>query len=252
MSTIKTAVILAAGLGSRLGEITKNKPKCLVEINDRPILDYQIDFLSANGFTKIVIVCGYKADMISNFIRKQNYDIKIEQVYNHHFESTNNIYSLWMAFARLRLNEGFLLLESDLMFEADMLRHFNSDNAIALNLFDSEIHLGTTATVRPDGYLKALYLRPNLPVTNPIYKTVNICSFANDSVATLYYLLDLYVRKGDVNIFYEKVIHEMVVSKNIDFKIVDFSHKWWDEIDNLSDLERVKTILETDSIELLA
>ncbi len=245
MSNIKTAVILAAGLGSRLGKITKERPKGLVEVDGKPILDYIIESIISQGFTKIVVVGGYKAEMIGKHVRAKKYPIQFDMVYNHYYATTNNIYSLWIAFARLRLDEGFVLIESDLVFDKEVLANFKTQNAIALDIYNPEIHLGTTATVNKDGYLDALYFRPNLPNKKPVYKTVNICSFDDDTVSTLFYMLDSYIQKGDVNTFYESVIHDMVVKKNLDFKVVSFENNWWDEIDNATDLERVTKYLNS-------
>jgi len=110
-----TAVILAAGPGSRLLPRTANTPKCLTEVGGQPILRYQIAALRQCGVENIVIVVGYLAEKIEAFV-----DPSVVLVENRDFATTNSSYSLWLA--RTHLGRGFLHLNSDLIFEPEVLR----------------------------------------------------------------------------------------------------------------------------------
>ncbi|MCC5935333.1 MAG: phosphocholine cytidylyltransferase family protein [Balneolales bacterium] len=237
---ITTAVILAAGLGSRLGEHTSRKPKCLVDVEGCPLLDRSIRALTANGFTKIVIVGGYKADVLEEFLGTKNYPAEIQVIYNHHYASTNNIYSLWIAYNLLRLDESFLLLEGDLIFDSKVLSAFKTQSAIALDTYNPAIHSGTTASVGLSGWLDSLYFRPELPETGTVYKTVNIYSFEPEFAEHLFYTLNRFIEQGRTQIYYEYAIDEVLKKYGQKLRMVDFSDVFWDEIDSETDLRRVE------------
>lgn len=236
---IKTAVLLAAGLGSRLGKHTEQIPKCLIEVEGVPLIDRSLRALCEQGITKIVIVGGYKLDVLEAFLRKQNYAAEIRVICNHHYASTNNIYSLWIAYNLLRLDEGFLLLEGDLIFDSSSIGAFLKQSSIALDRYNPEIHSGTTALVCRSGYLRSLYFRPELPGTEPVYKTVNIYSFEADFAEHLFYTLNRFIEQGRTQIYYEYAIDEVIKKYGHNLKFIDFSDVFWDEIDSETDLLRV-------------
>ena len=115
MPHIEKAIILAAGAGSRLLPHTAHCPKCLTSIAGQPILRYQIAALRHCGIEDIVVVVGYLAHQIRDFV-----DSSVTLVENRDYASTNSSYSLWLARAHMR--QGFVHLNSDLLFEPDGLR----------------------------------------------------------------------------------------------------------------------------------
>ncbi|MFT5959469.1 MAG: choline kinase, partial [Polaribacter sp.] len=94
---ISTALLLAAGTGSRLYPLTKEVPKCLTLVNEKSILERLITNLKQQGFKRLVVVIGYKKECIVDFLGSQTEDLSIEYIYNPFYKTTNNIYSLWMA-----------------------------------------------------------------------------------------------------------------------------------------------------------
>lgn len=242
---IKTAVLLAAGLGSRLGERTAKIPKCLIEVDGIPLLDRSLRALIGQGITKVVIVGGYKIDVLEEFLAQQNYPADIRVICNHHYASTNNIYSLWIAYNLLCLDEGFLLLEGDLIFDGSIIQAFLEESSIALDHYDPDIHSGTTATVNRHGFLHSLYFRPELPDSKPVYKTVNIYSFEADFAEHLFYTLNRFIEQGRTQIYYEHAIDEVIKKYGHKLKLIDFSDVFWDEIDSETDLKRVKQKLKS-------
>jgi choline kinase len=115
MSHTRTAIILAAGSGSRLLPHTAHRPKCLTTIGGQPILRYQLAALRQCGIERIVIVVGYLSEHIRTYV-----DSSVELVENHDYASTNSSYSLWLA--REHARNGFIHLNSDLLFEPTLLR----------------------------------------------------------------------------------------------------------------------------------
>ena len=113
--SVSTAVLLAAGTGSRLKPLTDDAPKCLSEVNGITILQRLIQSLSEHGFTRLVIVVGYLGHRVRDFLNERNDELEIEFVTNPRYATTNNLYSLWLA--RLSIDEPCLLLESDVVFD---------------------------------------------------------------------------------------------------------------------------------------
>ena len=116
---VTTALLLAAGTGSRLYPLTRNAPKCLTMVNDISILERLIYSLQQNGFKRLVVVTGHLENCIREFLGDKVGGIEIEYIFSPLYRTTNNIYSLWMA--RKVIDEPFLLLESDLVFDESLL-----------------------------------------------------------------------------------------------------------------------------------
>ena len=116
------AIILAAGMGKRLGEYTKNNTKCMVEVNGVKLIDRVINQLAKLHLNRLVLVVGYEGQKLKDYIGHRYDDIlKIEFVDNSVYDKTNNIYSLALAKEQLQ-EDDTLLIESDLIFDEDMFR----------------------------------------------------------------------------------------------------------------------------------
>ena len=115
------AIILAAGMGRRLGELTKNNTKCMVEVNGVKLIDRVLTYLSHLDLKRIVIVVGYQAKNLKDYVDSQYHNLNIEYVDNPIYDKTNNIYSLALAKEKFK-EDDTLLLESDLIYEESMLR----------------------------------------------------------------------------------------------------------------------------------
>ncbi|MCI0816522.1 MAG: phosphocholine cytidylyltransferase family protein, partial [Chloroflexi bacterium] len=113
------AVILAAGQGTRLRPLTDHRPKCLVEVEGQPILRYQLEALCEVGVRECIVVVGHRAAQVRSAFGSRFLGLSITYVENEVFETTNNIYSLWLA--RREITGDMLLLEGDLLFEPALL-----------------------------------------------------------------------------------------------------------------------------------
>jgi L-glutamine-phosphate cytidylyltransferase len=235
---VTTALMLAAGKGTRLRPVSDNIPKCLVDVGGKPLLQRVIDALERHGFRRLVIVTGYRSELIEDFLKQCGTRLNVRTIHNAQYDSTNNIHSLWLA--GQAVNEPFLLVESDLVFEPDALAKMTLPDRIALARFDPEIHHGTTARATPCGHLESLHMKGRAPAASGHFKTVNICSFSMDSWNKLYPVLQAYVDSGRTDIFYERAICDLIESGKIRLRVADFSDHWWDEIDSGDDLLRVR------------
>src|SRR5690349_3152556 len=110
------AVILAAGIASRLRPLTDNTPKCLLKVGGKTILGITLDNILANNISEIIIVTGYLEHQIRKFISANYPEIKVKYIFNDVYASTNNIYSLWLTKESV-LNEDMLMMDSDIVFD---------------------------------------------------------------------------------------------------------------------------------------
>lgn len=236
---VTTALMLAAGMGSRLRPHTEKIPKCLVEVGGKPLLAHTLEALEDRGYRRFVIITGHRHELIDEFLDQYDTSLDVETVFNDRYDCTNNIYTLW--FAGAYVNEPFLLLESDLIFEPEVLSELCRPDRIALDRYNPEVHSGTVATVTDCGHLASLIINSPGPSETVLYKTVNIYSFSLATWRAVHSALEKKLANGHVNCFYETAIRDLVDEGAIRLKKADFSDSWWDEIDSETDLKRVNS-----------
>jgi len=230
---ITTALLLAAGTGSRLFPLTQKSPKCLTLVNETSILERLIKNLNQQGFKRLVVVTGHLEDCIRNFLETRAGNIKIEYVFSPLYKTTNNIYSLWMA--REIINEPFVLFESDLVFDPSLLAGMLFPDRIAIARMKPWLN-GSTVTINPSNTVDAFHSDAKTNSEQTRYKTVNIYSLSVSSWYRVIEKLNLYILAGKVNDYYEAVFRQMVLEKSLSFQAVFFDQKPWYEIDTLEDL----------------
>lgn len=229
---ITTACVLAAGTGSRLYPLTECLPKCLTEVDGKSILGRLVISLRAQGFTRLVFVVGHLEECIRSFLEEHASDMIIEYVSNPVFATTNNLYSLWLA--RDLFEESFLLIESDLVFDASQLDELSYSNRIAVSNQLPWMN-GTTVSMDSDHHVSEFCLGSSVMVEDN-YKTVNACTLSAESWVTVVARLDQYVSEGRVTEYYEAVFRDLVCEQTLDFECVFFDEHRWYEIDTADDL----------------
>ena len=246
---ITTALLLAAGTGSRLKPFTDHMPKCLTKVNEIEILGRLITCLRKNSFKRLVVVVGYFDQEIRKFLDKNSGDIVVEYVVNADFATTNNIYSLWLA--RAIIKEPFLLIESDLVFDAPLLEKMLVPNTIAVSKILPWMN-GTTITT--DNFVTdrvaSINLGANLNANGRTFKTVNIYGFSLESWKRICKRLDIWIAAGKVNDYYEAILSEMVGDGSLNFQCVYFDMDRWYEIDTTDDLYNCEMLLQQSRFQL--
>ena len=232
---ITTALVLAAGTGSRLSPLTNNAPKCLTRVNEIEILGRLIETLHHYNFTRLVIVVGPFEQQIRDYIESVSKNITVEYIVSPLYKTTNNIYSLWMA--REKIKESFVLIESDLIFKSSQLQEMLSPNKIAVSTILPWMN-GTTITAdeQQPSQVSAFNLG-GYSINGSNFKTVNIYSFSPQSWSQVSKRLDSWISEGKVNDYYEAVFSEMVADGSLNFECVYFDTDFWYEIDTLEDLQ---------------
>ena len=241
---VTTALLLAAGIGSRLYPLTQNEPKCLTIVNGMSILERLLSSLNQHGFKRLVVVTGHQENHIRDFLGNQVGDIAIDYIFSPLYKTTNNIYSLWMA--RKIINEPFLLLESDLVFDESLLDAMLYPDRIAVAKVQPWMN-GTCVTINKFQLVKDFLLDSADSFGEIKYKTVNIYSISLASWHCIVKKLDQHISEGKVNDYYETVFAEMIADGSLFFKIVSFDGKPWYEIDTIEDLAEAEKLFSSDN-----
>jgi choline kinase len=236
---VTTALLLAAGIGSRLYPLTEKAPKCLTVINGRSILERLVSSLNGHGFNRLVVVTGYMEKHIREFLGSQAGNLTIEYVFCPLYDTTNNIFSLWMA--RDAINEPFLLLESDLVFDYSLIGTMLYPDRIAIATKQPWMN-GTCVTIDKHKRVKAFLGGDAEPGDEITYKTVNMYSLSLASWRRIIRRLDKHISAGKVQNYYEVVFAEMIADGTLSCDSVSFDGKPWLEIDTTEDLARARQL----------
>lgn len=243
------AIILAAGMGKRLGELTKGDTKCMVKVNGVSLIDRTLTQLSELSLSRVIIVIGYKGENLKNYIGEEYRGLKIEYIENPIYDTTNNIYSLSLAKEELQ-KEDTLLIESDLIFD-DSLFPMIVDNPypnLALVAKYETWMDGTMVCIDADCNIvnfvpKAAFRYEDVDV---YYKTVNIYKFSREFSANEYVpFLEAYSKVMGNNEYYEQVLRVLTMLHSSTLKALPISDEKWYEIDDVQDLDIASTIFSS-------
>jgi choline kinase len=237
--------LLAAGTGSRLRPLTEASPKCLTEIDGRPLLGRLVTCLRERGFKRLVVVVGHLEQRIRSFLDDCAGDLTVEYVRNPLYRATNNIYSLWLA--GIELDESFMLLESDLIFDASLIRGLLLPDRIAVSRMLPWMN-GTTVTMDCSGRVASFRKCRATLTGDDEYKTVNIYSFSRSTWRRVFSSLDRAIRDGRVSEYYEVVLKEMVAEGSLSLECVLFDADYWYEVDTMGDLPGAERIARRNSM----
>ncbi len=241
---ITTACLLAAGIGSRLWPLTEAMPKCLTKIGGRPLLERLVSCLREKGFERLIVVVGHLEERIRSFLDDCAGELTVEYVHNPLYRTTNNIYSLWLTGSEL--DEPFLLLESDLLFDASLIGGLLLPDRIAVSRMLPWMN-GTTITMDCSGQVASFQDGQAALTGNEEYKTVNIYSFSRSTWRRVFSRLDQVVTEGRVNEYYEVVLKEMVADGSLSLDCVTVDADCWYEVDAMRDLPGAERIARRNS-----
>ena len=236
------AIILAAGYGNRMRPLTDNEHKTLLKINGITIIDNIIDSLIVNSINNIVIVTGYRSEELKNYLISNYGNVNFQFVHNKDFKETNNIYSLSLAFKNMKINSDVILIESDLIYNHNIIKKLINDPNKNVALVD-KYHSGMDGTVVKIGTNKKIteVIPPHLQDSNfsfsDKYKTLNIYKFSKEFTNDIFSkLINYYAEMIDDNCYYELVLGILIYmqKENIYSLLVD--NKDWIEVDDTNDV----------------
>jgi histidinol-phosphate/aromatic aminotransferase/cobyric acid decarboxylase-like protein/choline kinase len=248
------AIILAAGMGKRLGEHTRNNTKCMVKVNGQTLIDRLLLQLSKLNLTRVVIVVGYEGNKLQQYIKSNGYGVKIEFVENPMYDRTNNIYSLALAKRQLQ-EDDTILIESDLIFEDELLTLLIDNpfpNLALVSKYESWMD-GTMASIDDENNIIGLISKKSfkyIEIDN-YYKTVNIYKFSKEFSQDSYVpFLEAYCRAMGTNDYYEQVLKVLTLLDRVNIKALPINNLKWYEIDDIQDLDIAETIFANEENQL--
>jgi len=242
MST-SLAVMLAAGRGLRLGEASDTMPKCLVPVGGRSILDRACAALVQTGIRRLVVVTGYRASDIAEALEQDGHGLSVRMVYSEDWETTNNVVSLDCASEHI--DADFLLLESDVVFDAAALGSMTEGCCAAVDRFLPDMD-GTVVTLSPGGCVRSFYLKgdPGRP-RNPevLYKTVNLYRLEKETYhEAIAPRIRTLVDNGQSHVYYERAFAQATADVAVNFAAASFEGYRWSEVDDRKDLKRTEKL----------
>ena len=244
------AIILAAGMGKRLGEYTKNNTKCMVPVNGVPLIDRVLNQLSSLKLSRVVIVVGYEGQKLIDYIGNEYNGLKIEYIFNSIYDKTNNIYSLALAKDKMQ-EDDTLLLESDLIFD-DRLFSLVVDNPCPNLALVAKYEAWMDGTmVQIDDERNIVNFVPKEAFrheqADSYYKTVNIYKLSKEFSANRYVpFLEAYMKAIGNNEYYENVLRILSFLDCKDLKALPITDEKWYEIDDKQDLDIAEALFADD------
>lgn len=245
------AIILAAGMGKRLGEYTKDNTKCMLPINGIRLIDRTLTILSHLNIRNVTIVIGYKGDNLKNYIgNRYSQHLDIEYINNPIYDKTNNIYSLSLAEEKM-VEDDTVLFESDLIYEEEIVRKLveNSNPNLALVAKWEYWMDGTVVKIDKDNNILSFVSKDMFDFhhTDEYYKTINIYKFSKEFAKNKYIpFLQAYCKAWGNNEYYEEVLKVLTFLNRTELKALPIAGEKWYEIDDVQDLDIAETIFADD------
>lgn len=235
------AVILAAGMASRLRPLTDDRPKCLLQVGNRCLLQRTVDALVSAGIGEIVVVTGYRGNMIRDFLNGHYRDVQFHFIDNPDYPTTNNIYSLWLTKSFVA-GKDFILLDSDILFDPQIIKVMLAEKktALALNrheLGEEEIKI----IVDSDNCVTEI--SKVCEISKAVGESVGIEKMNADySEALFAELAQMIEKEQQINIFYERAF-ERLIAQGHQFRIIDTTDYFSIELDTVEDFNKAKELI---------
>jgi choline kinase len=228
------AVILAAGQGTRIRSVHGERPKCLIEVDNSTILDYQLEALSKAGVNEVAIVVGYEKEQIMNHVikRQLNQGQRIHFIENPAFAITNNIYSLWLALEWLR-GDSFVVLNADVILDADILAAAVRANAPISMIVDPLWRDETMKVIIHGNRVMQMSKKISREQFSGTY--IGITIFSRAIQARFFDRMSTMISAGRVNEFFNVAVQELV-DEGVHVGYTSTDGLAWAEIDDPTDL----------------
>lgn len=234
-------VILAAGMAKRLRPLTDHRPKCLLQVGGRTLLERTVDAMTLSGIDELVVVTGYLNEMIRDFLTVHYPTLKFHFLNNTDYAHNNNIYSLWMAGQVVR-GQDFLLMDSDILCDPAAVVRIASEpeNALAVNrheMGEEEMKV----VVDSEGHI--IEISKTCNPADALGESVGIERITATYSEALFRELDkMILDEGLVDIFYERAF-ERLIPQGFTFRVVDTTDYFSYELDTPEDFERAQQLM---------
>lgn len=247
-------LMLAAGMGKRLKEYTKNNTKCMLEIQGKTLIERAIEALLEAGINKLILVIGYKGENLKKFLLEECKNPKVKEmefefINNSIFDKTNNIYSLSLAIEEMAKDDT-ILLESDLIYDYELIKRIveaPDKNLVSVAKYEQWMD-GTVIQIDKDRNVLEFIEKKNFSFdqVEKYYKTVNIYKLSKEFIKKEFIpFLDAYIKAYGENEYYELVLKIIAHLSRSQLKAIDVSDLNWYEIDDAQDLDIANGLFST-------
>ena len=236
------AIILSAGQGSRLGHLTDDKPKCLIDFNGRTLLDRQLDALAANGVDEAVVVTGFRDDQIEATLARRVGGPKVRTVYNPFYKVADNLGSLFVAKDEL-VGDCLVWNGDTLVSDALMARVLGNDRSgICVTIDRKPAYDDDDMKVVVDGEGRLHAIGKRLPQGNINAESIGLLAFRGDGAARFRAAIEQSIRTAEgTTIWYLRVIHH--IAQKDDVWTLDIQGEGWGEVDFPADVEPARALV---------
>ena len=234
-------VILAAGMAKRLRPLTDERPKCLLTVGQRTLLQRTVDGIIAAGISELVVVTGYRAQMIRDFLTSHYPDLTIHFIDNPDYAHNNNIFSLWLT---RPYTEGrdFLLLDSDILFDPQIIPAVLSAEGSALALNRHELGEEEIKVIVDDDN-RVVEISKVCSIEQAIGESVGFEKMTADYSTVLFRELEQMIdHEGLIDVFYERAF-ERLIPQGYTFRIVDTTQFFSIELDTVDDFNNARKLI---------
>ena len=225
------AVIMAAGVGSRIQGLIHDKPKCLIQAGTESLIGRSVEMLKRKGIDDISVITGYKSELIRDEI-----GARVRYFHNPFYQVTNSIASLWLA--RTLLDEDLILMNADLYFEEEVLD-------IALDQDEHAVMLSDSTRIDDADFRFGVEGRCIRKTGNKLTNAETDCEYVGivridkSFIGTFKSRLEKMVKARDMNNWWEGVLYSFI-EEHMDIFHVDVEGAFWTEVDTPADYSRLK------------
>lgn len=242
-------LILAAGLGSRMKELTKNSTKSMVEVNGRSLIERMLAQLDLLNLNRIVVVDGYQNEVMENYIDSLDIKTPIEYVTNKDYDKTNNIFSVYLA-RDYFFEDDTIMIESDLIFADEVLDRVAKsefENLAVVSKFESWMDGTVVKFDKNKNIIDFIDKKAfDFEQTDSYYKTVNIYKFSKSFSKNVYFpFLEAQMHAFGKNEYYETILQTISQLDSTIIKALDIADIPWYEIDDAQDLDVASSLFNT-------
>lgn len=235
------AIILSAGQGSRLGHLTDDRPKCLIEFAGRSLLDRQLDALAASGVGQAVVVTGFRDDLVEETLAKRSGGPAVRTVYNPFYKVADNLGSLFVA--REELDGDCLVWNGDTLVSDPLMARVVANGrpgiCVTIDRKDEYDEDDMKVVVDPDGRLRAIGKRIAGGVNG---ESIGLLAFRGDGAGRFRQAVERDIRTAEgTTIWYLRVIHHLAQAGEV--WTLDIAGEEWGEVDFPKDVERAEALV---------
>ena len=239
-------VILAAGMGKRLKDLTKNHTKGMVEINGKTLIERAINNIVKAGINRIIIVTGYQGEALREYVSRLNPNADIVFINNENYAETNNIYSLWLAKDYLT-EDDTIVLESDIIFEEGLLERLMESNEECVTFVARPQPWMDGTIVKFDKNNKIVeFIDSNsydMNNINDYYKTVSVYKFTKEFINKKYMpLMNAYIQAWGDSSVYESALKVVTMGHKTSVPSIVLNDECWYEINDIQDVDIAESL----------